>query len=419
MSNLAISARDISKRYRLGVQKTPASTMIGRVAQTAVSPFDWLTAQVRGISEKETLWALKDVSFDVKWGEVVGIIGSNGAGKSTLLKILSRITEPTGGEADIHGRLAALLEVGTGMHPELTGRENIFLNGCILGMKKAEVRAKFDEIVAFSGIEKFIDTQVKRYSSGMRVRLGFAIAAHLESDILVVDEVLAVGDATFQKQCLGKMKDVAGHGRTVLFVSHNMGAVRSLCTRAIHLEEGAILKSGDVDRIVDGYLSHGGEDILHQQWSSWETSPGNDQVRIAALDMEFPGKTEGLPIYTNTPITVRYRFWNLKESQQLNINSRLMNTSGEIVFPVWSEKTVLPKGLIEGVLKLPGDLLNDGMYTLDLNLVSNGRSVFIMDNAFRFHVHDMRDDSVEWFGKVRGAIRPVFLRFPLKKVGGM
>jgi len=202
----------------------------------------------------DEFWALRDVSFDVQPGEVIGVIGRNGAGKSTLLKILSRVTEPTSGEARIRGRVASLLEVGTGFHPELTGRENIFLNGAILGMTKAEIRNKFDEIVAFSGIEKFIDTPVKRYSSGMYVRLAFAVAAHLEPEILIIDEVLAVGDAEFQKKCLGKMRDVAGHGRTVLFVSHNMTAVAELCSRGIYMKNGMVAHNGPIDDTVSRYL---------------------------------------------------------------------------------------------------------------------------------------------------------------------
>ncbi len=415
MSNIAIQARNLSKLYRIGVQKKPARTALGRISRIIASPFDWLTSQIRGITEEETLWAIKDVSFEVKWGEVVGIIGSNGAGKSTLLKILSRITEPTSGEADIYGRLAALLEVGTGMHPELTGRENIYLNGCILGMKKAEIDKKFDEIVAFSGIERFIDTQVKRYSSGMRVRLGFAIAAHLEPEILVVDEVLAVGDAAFQKRCLGKMKDVAGEGRTVLFVSHNMGAVKSLCNRGILINRGRLENEGSVEDIINEYLNFDNEDILHQEWCGPEQAPGNERVRVACLDLDYHGKKAGRPIYTTTPITIRYRFWNLLENQQLNISSHLKNPSGEVIFNVWSKKTVLCRGLIEGKLQIPGEFLNDGLYLLDLMLVHNGKAIFVMDSAFRFQVHDDRKNA-EWFGKVKGAIRPAFLEFPLERI---
>lgn len=254
--DIAVRIQDLGKRYRIGVHKPPARTLGGKIKRTLSSPLEWLTSEIRTPSEDEILWALRDITFDVKVGEVVGVIGRNGAGKSTLLKILSRITEPSSGFAEIKGRIGALLEVGTGMHPELTGRENVYQNGCILGMRKWEIDKSFDEIVAFSGVEKFIDTPVKRYSSGQRVRLGFAIAAHLEPEILIVDEVLAVGDLEFQKKCLGKMKNVASHGRTVIFVSHNMPSVRTLCSRAICLEHGTVSASGEVDDVIQQYTNY-------------------------------------------------------------------------------------------------------------------------------------------------------------------
>jgi lipopolysaccharide transport system ATP-binding protein len=238
MSDVAIRVEGLSKLYHLGARER-YRTLRDTLTDTLMAPFRW--GKSKGTSgEAESFWALKDISFEVKRGEVVGVIGRNGAGKSTLLKVLSRITEPTEGRVEIHGRIGSLLEVGTGFHPELTGRENIFLNGAILGMKKAETLRKFDEIVAFAEVEKFIDTPVKHYSSGMYVRLAFAVAAHLETEILIVDEVLAVGDMAFQKKCMGKLNDTARGGRTVLFVSHNMAAIRTLCTRAILLNRGAL-----------------------------------------------------------------------------------------------------------------------------------------------------------------------------------
>jgi lipopolysaccharide transport system ATP-binding protein len=254
MTDIAIRVQNLSKRYRIGARQKRANTLRETLGNLAASPFDYLRHTLRGSTEEEIIWALKDVSFDVKRGEVVGIIGRNGAGKTTLLKILSRITEPTEGYAVINGRVASLLAVGTGFHPELTGRENIYLNGAILGMKRAEIDRKFDEIVNFSGVEKFIDTPVKRYSSGMHVRLGFAVAAHLEPEILLVDEVLAVGDVAFQKKCLGKMGDVAREGRTVLFVSHNMGAITNLCSRAILLNNGEKIADETASQVVADYL---------------------------------------------------------------------------------------------------------------------------------------------------------------------
>jgi lipopolysaccharide transport system ATP-binding protein len=276
MSNdIAIRVENLSKRYRIGASHKQANTLRETLGNLAASPFDYLRSTLRGPSEDEIIWALKDVSFEVKQGEVVGIIGRNGAGTSTLLKILSRITEPTEGWANIHGRVGSLLEVGTGFHPELTGRENIYLNGAILGMTKAEIDRKFDEIVAFAEIEKFMDTPVKRYSSGMYVRLAFAVAAHLEPEILLVDEVLAVGDAAFQKKCLGKMGDVAREGRTVLFVSHNMLAIRGLTKRCLLLDEGRIRCEGDVNMVVEHYLTQGmGEMPNEIDTSNWDRPEG-------------------------------------------------------------------------------------------------------------------------------------------------
>ena len=259
MSDIAIRAEKLSKQYRIGGRREKYKTLRDTVTDAVTAPFRraarLLRGQATGAAElDETIWALKDVSFEVKQGEVVGIIGANGAGKSTLLKVLSRITEPTSGYAEIYGRVGSLLEVGTGFHPELTGRENIALNGAILGMSRAEIERKFDEIVAFAEVERFIDTPVKHYSSGMYLRLAFAVAAHLEPEILLIDEVLAVGDVAFQRKCLGKMGEVASQGRTVLFVSHNMGAIRRLCQRTIVLSGGRIIYDGDNDTAIDTYL---------------------------------------------------------------------------------------------------------------------------------------------------------------------
>ena len=256
MNEIAIRVENLSKRYRIG--KT-VEHRDGRepLLQKVFAPFRYLASTLREPEPDEIIWALKDVSFEVKHGEVMGIIGRNGAGKSTLLKILSRITEPTEGRAVINGRVGSLLEVGTGFHPELTGRENIYLNGAILGMRRAEIERKFDEIVAFAETEKFLDTPVKRYSSGMYVRLAFAVASHMEPEILLVDEVLAVGDAAFQKKCLGKMGDVAKEGRTVLFVSHNMASIRQLCQKAILIDNGTVNFIGSVSKCIDTYLRNG------------------------------------------------------------------------------------------------------------------------------------------------------------------
>jgi len=253
MTDTIIEVDDLGKRYRIGALEKPR-TRGQEIRRLASAPFDWLARSLRPATDEETLWALRHVSFQVRRGEVVGIIGRNGAGKSTLLKILSRITEPSEGRAVIRGRVGSLLEVGTGFHPELTGRENIYLNGAILGMKRLEIVRKFDEIVAFAEVGKFIDTPVKHYSSGMYVRLAFAVAAHLEPEILIVDEVLAVGDEQFQKKCLGKMENAASEGRTVLFVSHNMAAIRALCGKAYWLDQGRTAQIGETAAVVDQYM---------------------------------------------------------------------------------------------------------------------------------------------------------------------
>jgi lipopolysaccharide transport system ATP-binding protein len=283
MSDIAIRVEGLGKRYKLGAPQR-YRTLRDTLEDTFTAPFRWFQRGRSANANGETFWALEDISFDVHQGDVIGIIGRNGAGKSTLLKILSRITEPTSGQADIHGRVASLLEVGTGFHPELTGRENIYLNGAILGMKKAEIRRKFDEIVAFSEVEKFLDTPVKHYSSGMYVRLAFGVAAHLEPEILIVDEVLAVGDVAFQKKCLRRMEQVSGEGRTVLFVSHNMSAVLQLTTRAILLTGGRVQLDGPTRQVVERY-SEAAQTVdtffdVERKPRKW---PGTQAARILSL----------------------------------------------------------------------------------------------------------------------------------------
>jgi lipopolysaccharide transport system ATP-binding protein len=289
MSNIAIRAAGLSKQFRIGAPER-YRTLRDTLTDTLTAPFRFLRNGGSRSEPVETIWALKDISFDVKAGEVVGIIGRNGSGKSTLLKILSRITEPTEGYADIHGRVGSLLEVGTGFHPELTGRENISLNGAILGMNKAEIQRKFDEIVAFAEVNKFIDTAVKHYSSGMYLRLAFAVAAHMEPEILIVDEVLAVGDAAFQKKCLGKMSDVAGEGRTVLFVSHNMGAIQNLCSKCVWLKAGELASIGETGTVIREYLGGSAADYGRFDTGGRTRKPSHAAIRQAWLERE------GLPV---------------------------------------------------------------------------------------------------------------------------
>src|SRR5687767_7249561 len=274
-----IRIEGLSKLYYLGGSGAAYSTLRETVMEVARKPLSYL----RGNSNAEILWALKDVSFEVAPGDVVGIIGRNGAGKSTLLKVLSRIVEPTTGRVELYGRVASLLEVGTGFHPELSGRENIYLNGSILGMTRREIETKFDEIVAFAEVEKFIDTPVKHYSSGMYLRLAFAVAAHLEPEILLVDEVLAVGDASFQRKCLNKMQEVGQQGRTVCFVSHNMPAITRLCPRTILLNEGGVMRDGPSSQVVSSYLQSGAGTTAAREWEDLSTAPGNHVARLRAV----------------------------------------------------------------------------------------------------------------------------------------
>ncbi len=282
-NDIAIRVENLAKRYRIGLAEKKSTSMREVAGAIIKGPFHYLQNRLREPEPEELIWALQDVSFEIKQGEVVGIIGRNGAGKSTLLKILSRITEPTKGHAEIYGRIGSLLEVGTGFHPELTGRENIYLNGAILGMRRVEVARKFDEIVAFSEIEKFIDTPVKRYSSGMYVRLAFAVAAHLESELLLVDEVLAVGDLAFQKKCLGKLDNVSKHGgRTVLLVSHNMQAIRALCSRSILIDSGEMLAAGSTRNTLQKYYEILKRREVHEDSERY----GSGDVRFTEIRLE-------------------------------------------------------------------------------------------------------------------------------------
>jgi lipopolysaccharide transport system ATP-binding protein len=316
----------------------------------------------------EEFWALKDVSFEVKRGEVLGIIGRNGAGKSTLLKILSRITEPSEGRVTIRGRVASLLEVGTGFHPELTGRENIYLNGAVLGMTRAEIRKKFDEIVDFAEVDKFLDTPVKRYSSGMYVRLAFAVAAHLEPEILVVDEVLAVGDAEFQKKCLGKMSEVAGGGRTVLFVSHNMAAVRSLCRSALLFERGWLIAHGTDGQIIEQYLT-GLPDASAGNWKlSNHEIACNDALKVRQVRVNTLNRACVTQVMTDEPFSIAIDYEQRTDVRGIRISLQLMTRLGEVAFTTtdhceraaWADRP----GVRTSTCQIPGKLLNQGKYTI-------------------------------------------------------
>jgi len=335
----AIKVSGLGKQYVLGGAEKGDVSFREMLTDSLMSPLRRLRRLRGERSEEETFWALRDIEFEVRPGEVVGIIGRNGAGKSTLLKILSRITDPTEGRVEIRGRVSSLLEVGTGFHPELTGRENIFLNGAVLGMSRREILAKFDEIVAFAEVEKFLDTPVKRYSSGMYVRLAFAVAAHLEPEILVVDEVLAVGDAAFQKKCLGKMSDVSKEGRTVLFVSHNMSAIRSLCSRAILLNDGKVLLDSNVDEVLERYLEKHSENILGYECAEESDTPHFRKVALVetervAIDKPFHLHIEVDPKgRSNLVISLVIRnmqdVWAIHSSDEFGAFGKTMDSAGK------------------------------------------------------------------------------------------
>ncbi|MDB9483444.1 ABC transporter ATP-binding protein, partial [Dolichospermum circinale CS-537/05] len=407
MSDTVIRVENLGKKYIIGHQQQERYTALRDVITDKVKSIGSLiNPQAKNENPAfEEFWALKDVSFDIKQGDRVGIIGRNGAGKSTLLKILSRITEPTTGSIKIKGRVASLLEVGTGFHPELTGRENIFLNGAILGMGKEEIKRKFDEIVAFAEVEKFLDTPVKRYSSGMYVRLAFAVAAHLEPEILIVDEVLAVGDAQFQKKCLGKMEDVGKEGRTVLFVSHNMTALKSLCNQAISLSHGKISQIGSVGDVVSNYLTSSSSSMLTEQvWNEINAAPGNEYVRLHRVSV-VPEKDVPLDqITVATPLKLEFEYWNFDLDACLNLSLHLFNLEDICIFATISNPQKMPVGLIQSVCYIPGNLLNDGTYRVQLMVVRNASIIiFKDDNIMMFEVSDI-ERQVDWYGKWPGAV---------------
>jgi lipopolysaccharide transport system ATP-binding protein len=359
-------------------------------------------------SESEYAWALRDINFNVKQGDVLGIIGRNGAGKSTLLKILSRTTAPTSGEIRIKGRVASLLEVGTGFHPELTGRENIFLNGAILGMAKQEIKKKFDEIVNFAGVERYIDTPVKRYSSGMYVRLAFAVAAHLEPEILIVDEVLAVGDAEFQKKALGKMKSASSsEGRTVLFVSHNMLAIQSLCRSVLFLDKGKISAIGKTKEVVDMYLKKVITNELEREWDDIEKAPGNRLVKIKSIRAVPVKKTSFEKITIETPINLSFEFWNLLPYLSFNLSMHVYDSTGEVIFASVTPIFEVKKGIIKLETIIPGNLFNDGGYYISMMIVRDSKVLYFFEEVISFEIFEL-PRSEGWLDKWPGYVRPKF-----------
>lgn len=418
MSDIAVRAQEVSKLYRLGEGRRH-DRLKDLLAEAISAPFRSLGSSkprkppAFPESGNEKLWALQDVSFEVRHGEVVGIIGANGAGKSTLLKILSRVTEPTSGCIEMRGRLGSLLEVGTGFNPDLTGRENIYLNGAILGMKRAEIRRRFDEIVEFAELERFIDTPVKRYSSGMYMRLAFAVAAHLEPDILVVDEVLAVGDASFQKKCLGKMGNVAQTGRTVLFVSHNLLAVEDLCDRAIWLEGGRTVEQGEPKKVVSAYLQTTMSTNTQKVWHGAEEGSENEDVRMLRACIRPAGGSPDDPITVHTPLEVELEFQAMKPGRRLALSFALFNEQGICLF---TSGTGLdregyhqgsPAGDYRNVCRIPGDLLNAGMHSISIYVDKNERTILQHDEALVLDVRDAVEARHGWHGEWVGAVRPM------------
>lgn len=411
MAPIAVKIENLSKKYVIPHER-PSYLSLREVISKKFKNFIHPNVQ-SSIPKTEEIWALKDVSLEIKQGDRVGIIGRNGAGKTTLLKVLSRITEPTKGRITIKGRVASLLEVGTGFHPELTGRENIFLNGAILGMSKAEIIKKFDEIISFAEVEKFLDTPIKHFSSGMYVRLAFAVAAHLEPEILIVDEVLAVGDIQFQKKCLGKMGAVAEEGRTVLFVSHNMAAVQSLCNQAICLKDGRLIDSGNTDEVVFSYLKTVSTTLLEQKWDDTQSAPGNENVRLNYVRLSPEQEPPSNEITVKTPLKFEVEYWNLKSDVNLNMFFLIYNIEGICIFgsttidePNWGDRP-FPIGLFRNVCQVPGNLLNDGFYRIKIAFVKDHSIVlFRHEDVILFEVHDV-ERPILWVQKWPGTVRPI------------
>jgi len=419
MSEPIIKADNLSKAYQIGQIGTGTiSRDLERFWTTKIrgkeDPFlkigETNDRSVKG--ESDIVWSLRDINFEVSQGEALGVIGKNGAGKSTLLKLLSRVTSPTTGEIKIKGRIASLLEVGTGFHPELSGRENIYLNGAILGMRKKEITRKLDEIIDFSGVERYVDTPVKRYSSGMYVRLAFAVAAHLESEILIVDEVLAVGDAEFQKKCLGKMGDISkGEGRTVLFVSHNMAAVKSLCSKAMVLENGLIKKNDTVENAVSYYLSSDANAMNRRIFSGRKYD--NVLFRLNEIGVMNTGRTSDEPVSENEEIILLTDI-DIKDTaaKQYHITYHLFNEMGEPLFS-FSHADDDNAGIHQGNNKLkcifPKNFFQSGQYFLSLFFIQDKRSApFIEKEILSFTIVDGGRELGVYMGKEPGFIRPKF-----------
>ena len=421
-----IQVEQLSKQYRLG--QISSGRLVDDVnrwwarMRGGEDPRSKIYPSRKARPQSGEMWALRDVSFEVKQGEVLGLIGRNGAGKSTALKILSRVTAPTKGEVRVKGRIASLLEVGTGFHPDLTGRENIFVNGAILGMTKAEIRNKFDEIVAFSEVEQFIDTPVKRYSSGMYVRLAFAVAAHLDPEILIVDEVLAVGDAAFQKKCLGKMQWAAGTGRTVLFVSHNMAAVTRFCSRALWFDHGRLRGEGNTEQMVSRYLSEGADSAGEITWGKEGASPpASDCIQLRAVRVRGSDGAVRSTIDIRHPFTIEVQYQILQRGDRLRVGIRLLSQDGTILLSSTDrdgedEPTRAP-GEYVSRCDIPGEFLNRGQYYVTIGSdTPRVRTHFHIDQALSFHV-EQTGGATGHFNDDRGGVLRLRLPWKVERIG--
>jgi lipopolysaccharide transport system ATP-binding protein len=426
-----IKVEGLHKRYRIGLKEEMHDSFLGATLNFFKSPLnnyrkyrslyqfdDIKPDQSTPLNDNSNnvIWALRDISFKVKKGEVLGVIGNNGAGKTTLLKVLSKITTPSYGRAEIHGKISSLLEVGTGFHPELTGRENIYLNGTILGMRKMEIDRKFSEIVEFSGVEKFLDTPVKRYSVGMKIRLGFSVAAFLEPDILVIDEVLAVGDSDFQKKCLNKMETVGKHGRTVLFVSHNMQMISRLCSRAILLEKGQIRDDGPADKVVASYLTSGMAGFSERTWKNKEEAPGGDVACLLAVRVKDENGQVLQSFDIREPIGIEMEYEVFKSDYLLLPHYNIFNEEGGWVFttidtdPKWRGRR--PAGKYKATAWIPGNFLSEGILFVQSSLftLEPTTTQFEPRDVVSFQVVDSIDGDTargDWPGSMRGAVRPL------------
>lgn len=423
MSHVAIKVNGVGKSFRIGTKLEKYRTLRDSMSQALAGPYRALRARWSGCASsrrsagsQEIFQALQDISFEIRQGEAVGIVGRNGAGKSTLLKILSRITEPDQGSVEYFGRIGSLLEVGTGFHMELSGRENVYLNGAILGMRKQEIDRKFDEIVDFAEMDRFIDTPVKHYSTGMQLRLAFAVAAHLEPEILLVDEVLAVGDARFQKKCLSKMEDVGQHGRTVLFVSHNMPAVTRLCKRCLLLQNGRLVKDGPSHEVVSAYLHADTGTTAEREWADAQRAPSGEIARLRAVKVRDQDGLISEAVDIREPVTIEMTFEVIRGGALLLQFFMFYNEEGLLAFatndldPEWRGRP-RPAGEYQSVARIPGNLLAEGNLFVGAGVNSEGPTLqFYEGDAVGFHVIDSLDgDSArgDYAGNMHGVVRPM------------